>query len=110
MKGIFILLSAVLLALITVCLAGTERMGKGIFSRMYQMFLLGWFKFDLAAACLMKGLKTLFSHVYKGYRCADAMAETVASKKRRIEQHRQLMREASEGYRKKERYSRKIPG
>ncbi len=110
MKGIFILLNAVLLVLIAVCMAGPERIGKGALSRMYHLFLLGWFQFDLAAAYLMKGLKNLFSHVYKGYRYPDAMAETVASKRRRIAQHRQMMKESSEGYRKKEHYSRKIPG
>lgn len=110
MKGtaILTLLGAILVLVLFSCVARPSRVGKGFWSKSYHILLLGLYKLDLALAHGMRYIHLAMEHIFKGYKYSAVKAERLRVKEQRLTDYRQQMRESSDGYKKKEKYNRKI--
>lgn len=109
MKGTtFLVLSAVVLVMLCACLWQYIRVRKGYRSKPYNLLLLMLFKIDMALAHGMEYIRLALDRVFKGYHYSAVRADRVRWKEERLDSYRKQLREASEGYRRRENYKRKI--
>lgn len=109
MKGtLFVLLNVVFLLLLFTCLARSCRAGRNFGSKTYHMLLLLLLKADMAFAHMVEDLHLVIEQIFQGYHYSAAKSQQVRIKEQRLLDYRQQCRPDFEGYRKREKYNRKI--
>lgn len=86
------------------------KLAGGLGSKTYHLLLLGWLKLDLGIAHVIENIRLATEKAFKGYRYSAVAAGNVRRKEQQLTDYRQQLKEMSEGYKRKERYNRKIPG
>lgn len=111
MKGtIFAVLNLCVLLSLFALAVKYLKLAEGLGSKTYHILLLGWLKLDLGIAHVIENIRLAMEKIFKGYRYSAVSAGHVRRKEQQLTDYRQQLKEMSEGYKRKERYNRKIPG